>query len=109
VSSNVVSKLWRIDGASFEVSELEIRLHEREGWDTGFGAVALAAGGALLGVTSSGGSVWSIDVGDRSARMIEPETTHRDLCELPPRLSSDLERRHKDETNHLGYRHGRER
>jgi hypothetical protein len=88
VSSNVVPKLWRIDGASFEVSELEIRLREREGWDTGFGALAFAAGGALLGVTSSAGSVWRIDIGGRSARMIERETTHLDLCELtPPRVN----------------------
>jgi hypothetical protein len=95
ISSNVVAKLWRIDGAGFGVAELEIRLHERENWDTGFGALALAAGGALLGATSSNGSVWRIDVGDGSARMIDPEATHRDLCELPPPLVNDLERRRK--------------
>lgn len=95
ISSNVQARLWRIDADSFEVKEHEISLHGREQWDTGFGALAFAADGTLFAVTSSAGSLWSIDVGKRSARMLEPETTYLNVCELTPRLVNDLEMRHK--------------
>lgn len=39
VSSNAQSRLVRIDASSFEMTEYEIRLHEKEQWDTGFGAL----------------------------------------------------------------------
>lgn len=95
VSSNVQTRLWRIDADSFDVKEHEIVLLGRERWDTGFGALAPAADGTLFAVTSSAGSLWRIDVDRRSARMIEPERAYLNTCELTPRAVNDLERRHK--------------
>ena len=84
VSSNVITKLWRIDGKSFEVKTHEISLQARDlwetgfgahastadRWETGFGALAFSADGTLLAFTSSGNSMWNINVTEASAGMI---------------------------------------
>lgn len=95
VSSNAQARLLRIEASGFEVKEHEIRLQGREGWDVGFGALAYAADGTLFAVTSTGGSVWSVDIGKRSARMLVPAAVYSNTCELTPRLVNELERRHK--------------
>ena len=93
VSSNVEARLWRIDADSLEVTEREIVLIGKERWDTGFGAVAYAADGALLALTSSGGSLWSVDFARGSARLVDPNAPLSNGCELPMQLQSNFERR----------------
>jgi sugar lactone lactonase YvrE len=93
ISSNMQARLWRIDTDTFEVKEHEIRLHGKEGWDVGFGALAFAADGTLFAVTSSAGSLWRIDVGKGSARMLAAEPKYLNMCELSPRFMNDFERK----------------
>jgi hypothetical protein len=82
VSSNVQPRLWRIDAESFEVKAHEISLQERETWDTGFGALAFGADGALFALTSSAGSLWKIDIGKARARMIRLDVPVFKVCAL---------------------------
>jgi hypothetical protein len=95
ISSNAQPKLWRIDADSFEVRVHEISLHGREQWDFGFGALAFAADGTLLALTSPVGSLWRIDVGKASARIVEENSSLRDVCELTPQFLNDFERSQK--------------
>jgi hypothetical protein len=95
ISSNVQAKLWRIDADSFEVKEYEISLHGREQWDTGFGALAFAAEGALYALTSSAGSLWKIDVAKASAGMIEPDSPPSKACAFTTQFLKDFERSRK--------------
>ena len=71
ISSNVQARLWRVDADSFEVKEREISLQGKERWDVGFGALTFAADGSLLGLISTGGSLWKINVDKGSARVVE--------------------------------------
>jgi hypothetical protein len=82
VSSNAQPRLARIDASSFELTEYEIRLHEREQWDTGFGALVFGKDGALFAATSSTGSLWKIDLGGASARMVKLNTPLLNACTL---------------------------
>jgi hypothetical protein len=82
ISSNVQARLWRIDADSLEVKEQEIGLQGKERWDVGFGALALAADGTLLGLTSTGGSLWKIDVDKGSARVVDLGGLLLNQCEL---------------------------
>ncbi len=93
ISSNVQSKLWRVDADSFKVEERQITLHDREQWDVGFGALAFAADGTLLALTSLGGSLWRIDAGKGSARMVEQNTAYLNVCDLTPQFLNDFERK----------------
>ena len=93
ISSNVQSKLWRIDADSFEVKEHPISLSGREQWDTGFGALAFAADGTLFALTSSSGSLWRIDAGKGSARMVELNAAYLNVCDLTPQILNDIERK----------------
>jgi hypothetical protein len=95
ISSNVQARLWRIDADSFEVKEHEISLHGREQWDTGFGALAFAADGALYALTSSAGSLWKIDVAKASASMIEPNNPPSRACAFTTQFLRDFERSRK--------------
>jgi len=70
VSSNAQPTLWRIDGGDFTVSTREIRLRDREQWDVGFGALAYATDGTLLGSTHEGGTLWRVDLENGSARIV---------------------------------------
>ena len=82
ISSNVQAKLWRIDGGTFTVSERDITLQEREGWDVGFAVLAPAGKGKLLALTSLAGSFWSIDLDKGIARMVAPTAALQNLCGL---------------------------
>jgi hypothetical protein len=95
ISSNVQARLWRIDADSFEVKEHEISLHGREQWDTGFGALAFGADGALYALTSSAGSLWKIDVAKASAGMIEPDSPSSKACAFTTQFLNDFERSRK--------------
>ncbi|MDH5535684.1 MAG: hypothetical protein OEZ08_08970, partial [Betaproteobacteria bacterium] len=92
ISSNVQARLWRIDTDSFEVKEYVINLQGRERYDVGFGALGFAADGTLFAVTSTAGSLWRIDLDQRSARIVASETTYLNVCELTAPLMSKLER-----------------
>lgn len=95
ISSNAQAKLWRIEADSFEPTVREIRMHEREQWDIGFGALAFAADGSLLALTSLGGSLWRIDVGTGDARMVEANAPLLNVCDLAVKLLDDIERSRK--------------
>lgn len=84
VSSNVRAKLWWIDADSFEVGERDITLDGREQWDIGFGALALAADGKLLALTSTGGWLWQIDVEAGRAHLWNWGAPMLNVCELTP-------------------------
>jgi len=95
ISSNVQSRLWRIDADSFEVKQHEIRLQGREQWDTGFGALAFAADGVLYALTSSAGSLWKIDVAKASATLIELKGPPLLGCAFTAQFLNDFERSRK--------------
>jgi hypothetical protein len=82
ISSNVQARLWRVDADSFEVKEREISLQGKERWDVGFGALTFAADGSLLGLVSTGGSLWKINVDKGSARVVELGGLLLNQCEL---------------------------
>jgi len=82
VSSNVQARLWRIDADSLEVSDHTIRLQDRENWDVGFGALAIAADGTLLALTSVSESLWRIDLRKGSASMVAPVGALLNVCGL---------------------------
>ena len=71
ISDNIQPRLWQIDPESFQLKEHVIRLLKREHWDIGFGGLAFAPDGSLFGVTASGGSLWSIDIGNAAAHQVE--------------------------------------
>ena len=82
VSSNVQSRLWRIDADSFEVREHPITLQGRERWDVGFAALAVGVDGTLLALTSVSKSLWRIDLVKGSASMTAPEAALLNVCGL---------------------------
>jgi hypothetical protein len=95
ISSNVQAKLWRIDAESFEVKEHEISLLGRERWDVGFGALAFAADGNLIALTSLAGSLWKIDVAKASGHIIEQNNRYLNVCAVPAQFLKDFERSQK--------------
>jgi len=82
VSSNVQSRLWRIDADSFEVTEHPISLQGREHWDVGFAALAVGGDGTLLALTSVSKSLWKIDLGKGGASMATPVAALVNMCGL---------------------------
>jgi hypothetical protein len=83
ISSNAQSRLWRIDAGDFRVSDLEIRLRERDHWDVGFGALAFGADGSLFALTATaGGSLWKIDPREASASPVELGLPPVKVCEM---------------------------
>lgn len=93
ISSNLETKLWRIDADTFVVTEREIVLVGKEEWDTGFGALAYAPEGLLLALTSSAGSLWRVDLDKGIARMVEPAAPLSNKCELGIQPQGAFERR----------------
>jgi hypothetical protein len=91
ISSNAQPRLWRIDADSFEVRVHEISLHRREQWDIGFGALAFAADGTLLALSSPVESLWRIDIGKASARIVEENTSLRNVCEITMQFLGNFE------------------
>ncbi len=92
VTSNVQSKLWRIDAGDYSVKEHTIRLNDRERWDVGFGALAFGADGTLFAVTSATGTLWRIDIGSNSARIVALDVPLMNVCELTTQILKKLER-----------------
>ena len=92
VSSNVQARLWRIDGNTFEVREYEIGLQERERWEIGFGALAFAPDGSMMGLAASSGTLWKIDMNEGRARLLRADSPLLNLCEFTPQLQKELER-----------------
>jgi hypothetical protein len=82
ISHNLEPRLWQIDADSFELKEHVIRMLNQEHLDIGFGGLAYAPDGSLLGVTASGGLLWSIDVAQASANRIELDAPMPDSCGL---------------------------
>jgi hypothetical protein len=61
-SSAVAPKIWRIDGASFAVTEHDIQADSDHGKDFGFSALAFAGdSGTLYAASATTGSLWKID------------------------------------------------
>ena len=88
ISSNATPVIWRIDADSFEVKQHEIRLHGREQWDIGFGALAFTADGVLYALTSSeSSSLWKIDFAKASGTMIAFRDPPSKACEKRGRES----------------------
>src|SRR5687767_1459563 len=92
VSSNIEPRLWRIDGGSFEVTVREVKLHEREQWDVGFGAMAFSTEGTLFALTYRGGTLWRVDIEKGSAHMVTSYPGIMKTCELAPQLVAVFER-----------------
>jgi hypothetical protein len=88
VSSNVQSRLWRIDADSLEVRDHLITLQGRERWDVGFAALAVGADGTLLALTAVSKSLWRIDLGKGSASMATPVAGLVNVCGLTLQSSS---------------------
>jgi hypothetical protein len=84
ISSNVRSKLWRIDADDFELKEREIRLDGREQWDIGFGGLMLAADGNLLALSSTRGWLWKIDLDAGIAHLWNWGVPMSNVCDLTP-------------------------
>lgn len=82
VSSNVLSRLWRVDADDFKSSEHEIRLQDRERWELGFGALTFGADGTLFALSSTAGTLWKIDSRQATARMIELDAPLLNVCDL---------------------------
>lgn len=104
VSSNMLARLWRFDADTLEVRQHDIRLQGREQWDVGFGALAIAENGALYALTSSGGSLWKVDVATATATMIEHDGPPLRGCAFTPRFMKDFERSRKPWTRPLQQR-----
>ena len=90
VSSNVQSRLWRVDADSFEVREHPITLQGRERWDVGFAALAIGVDGTLLALTSVSKSLWRIDLVKGSASMAAPEAALLNVCGLTLQSSGTM-------------------
>ena len=83
IAGNVVAKLWRIDGDSFDISEHDIAL--QEGWDNGFGALAFSSNGTLYALTSTANSLWRIDLATASGGFIDQYKPPLKACVLDTR------------------------
>ena len=77
ISSNGQARLLRIDADRFELTDFAISFKDRVGLDSGFGALAFAADGALYGRTTPGGLLWRIDIARAHATMVAAD-------KLPP-------------------------
>jgi hypothetical protein len=82
ISSNAEPRLWKIDADNFSIKEHAIRLLGREGWETGFGALAFAADGTLFALTSFTGSMWRIELAKSSASEVELSERLANTCAL---------------------------
>ena len=95
ISSNVESKLWKIDAENFSIKQHEIRLHGRESWEIGFGAITFAADGTLFGLTAHAGSLWRIDIAKSSANQVDLSERVLNACALvTPRQSVQSTQEH---------------
>lgn len=71
VTSNVLSKLWRVDGETLAVTVHELELDADQGKDVGFaGLVSSPLHAAYFAVSQLHGSLWMIDASLQRARKI---------------------------------------
>ena len=82
ISSNVESKLWKIDAEDFGIKAQEISLHAAANRDIGFGALTFAPDGALYALTAHEGSLWRIDVTTLRANEVELSERVLNTCDL---------------------------
>jgi hypothetical protein len=75
ISSNGQARLLRIDADRFELRDLAISFPERDGLDSGFGALAFGADGTLFARTTPGGLLWKVDIAKSSATMAAANST----------------------------------
>ena len=87
ISSNVQSRLWRVDGETFAVTEREIALTGRERWEAGFGGLAFAADGSLLALTANANSLWKVDVAQARASLVESYHAPLKTCSVAARVA----------------------
>lgn len=93
VASNVQTKLWRIDGASFALAEHELTLRGREQWDLGFGALGFTRGGALYALSADGATLWNLDLVANAGYLLESYGASPQRCELHGDYLDRFERR----------------
>ena len=67
VSNNVQPRMLQIGARGFETQEHELKLVSTKNLDVGFGSLAFAPDGSLLGVSAHAGMVFRIDLARRSA------------------------------------------
>ena len=70
VSSNIMSRLWRIDADAASTEELDIALQPGSDRDFGFSALEMMGHGALRATSSTDRSRWQIDLAARSASRV---------------------------------------
>ena len=88
ISSNVESRLVKIDAEDFGIKAQEITLRAGANRDIGFGALAFAADGALFALTAHEGSLWRIDAATLNASEVELSERMLGVCTLTaPRQS----------------------
>ena len=89
ISSNVESRLWKIDADVFGIKAQEITLQAGMDRDIGFGALTFAADGALYAVTAHEGSLWRIDAATLKASEVGLSERMSGTCTLiAPRQSA---------------------
>jgi hypothetical protein len=85
VTSNVVPNLWEIDPRTLAVHKRRLALDSDADMDVGFTALTFTADGkALVGASSSSGSLWRIDLEAALAYKIALAEPVRDICALLP-------------------------
>ena len=82
IASNAQPTLMRIDGTSFAIEALEIRLAGKEELSIGFGALAFDAAGTLYGLVAFGNSLWRINIPAAEAELVESYQPPLDRCAL---------------------------
>jgi hypothetical protein len=84
VSSNVIPVIWRIDAASFLVTQHELELDDKyKGRDVGFSGMTYSAQqGAFLAISGPDGSLWRIDPLLRRAQNIPLSSLMPGACAL---------------------------
>jgi hypothetical protein len=82
-ASNAQPTIWRIDPLTFKLEEREVRLERRETWAVGFGLLHFSTDGKLLAMTSSANSLWLVDFGTGTAKLIAEYRPPLGSCTLP--------------------------
>jgi len=86
ISSNVVSRLWRIDSVTLAASEHELALDDDTGRDIGFtGLTYSAQQGAFFAISAVQGSLWRIDPRLQRAQSIPLSAPIANACDLAMR------------------------
>jgi len=81
VTSNVVPTLWRIDPATLEVSIHRLELNTDTDKDVGFSGFAYSSRhGKYFAVSSTHGSVWSVDPLLKKAQKVQTSTSFAGTC-----------------------------